>query len=80
MSDVVVYKPRGAITLADNAQWTCRFKIRSETSNRLYTIAQNKKKLHFSCSCMGFKRWRKCKHLESIGLPTDEKPFTGELH
>ncbi len=61
--------------LADNGQWESRFKIPSETSNRVYVIAQHKTKRHWGCSCPGWKRHRHCKHLKELGLPGDEKPF-----
>lgn len=67
-------KPPGSITLSDNAQWTNRFEIRSESSDRIYIIAQNIKKRHFACSCPGYKRFRHCKHLDNLGLPGYEKP------
>jgi len=76
---LIVRKPFGSVALPDNDQWMNRFEIRSESSNRIYIIAQNKRNKHFGCSCPGYKRYRKCKHLESIGLPTNEQPFTGEL-
>jgi hypothetical protein len=60
--------------LEDNAQWTNRFKIHSESSNRVYTIAQNKTKKHFGCSCPGWIHNRKCKHLTQLGLPNYEVP------
>lgn len=63
------------LTLPDNDQWTNRFQVRSETSNRLYTIAQNKKKKHWGCSCPGYRAHRQCKHLSAIGVPNHEKPF-----
>jgi hypothetical protein len=63
------------IALPDNDQWQFRFEIRSESSNRVYTIAQNKKKKHWGCSCPGYKRYRKCKHLQSMGIPTHETPY-----
>ncbi len=61
--------------LPDNNQWENRFEIRSETTNRIYIIAQNKKKRHWGCSCPGWRRHRKCKHLRALGLPNYEKPF-----
>jgi len=66
--------PSGAIALEDNDQWTNRFKVRSATSNRLYIIAQHKKKRHWGCSCPGWRRHRSCKHLTAIGLPGHEEP------
>ncbi len=66
---------RQECVLPDNDQWTNRFEIRSETSNRVYILAQNKKKRHWSCSCPGWKRHRTCKHLASLLLPAYEKPL-----
>ncbi|UOE51318.1 hypothetical protein MTO98_09530 [Mucilaginibacter sp. SMC90] len=63
------------VMLPDNDQWQFRFNIESESSNRLYVIAQNKKKRYWACSCPGWKRFRRCKHLQAVGLPANEKPF-----
>ncbi len=52
--------------LPDNAQYKNRFEIPSASSNRLYVIAQNKKTNQWSCSCPGWIRHRKCKHLTSL--------------
>ena len=71
----VLRKPYGSIALPDNDQWQYRFEIRSQTSDRVYIVAQNKKKKHWSCGCPGWKRHRTCKHLQNIGLPTHEKPY-----
>lgn len=60
--------------LPDNDQWTNRFYIKSETSNRVYVVAQNKKKRHWACSCPAWRRYRHCKHLASLLLPASEKP------
>jgi len=65
---------RSEVALPDNDQWQHRFYIRSETSNRIYTISQNKKNRHWACDCPGYKAHRKCKHLESLNLPCHEKP------
>lgn len=65
--------------LPDNAQWTKRFEIRSQTSDRVYVVAQNKQKRHFGCSCPGWRRYRKCKHLEVLRLPCYERPFEVNL-
>ena len=61
--------------LSDGKQWQNRFEIHSETSDRVYTISQNKKKRHWGCSCPAWRRWRKCKHLTTLGLPCLEKPY-----
>lgn len=56
----------GADILPDNALWTNRLQIRSETSSRLYIVAQSISSGTFGCSCMGWKRHRNCKHLKVI--------------
>lgn len=66
--------PPGAPRLPDNGQWTNRFEIQSESSDRVYTIAQNKKRGHWGCSCPAWRTRRKCKHLRSLGLPEFEQP------
>jgi len=60
--------------LPDNDQWTNRFEIRSQTSNRVYIVAQNKAKRHFGCSCPAYRVHRHCKHLKALALPCYEKP------
>lgn len=70
----VLRVPADANPLPDNDQWQNRFEIKSETSDRVYIVAQNKKKRHFGCSCPGFKRHRRCKHLEALQLPCYERP------
>jgi hypothetical protein len=65
--------------LPDTEQWQNRFTINSETSNRLYTIAQHKNKKHWGCSCPGWKRYRYCKHLTALGIPGNEQPFEVNL-
>jgi len=72
-SELVVRLPEDDV-LPDNEQWVNRFEIRSETSNRVYVVAQNKSKRYFGCSCPGWKRHRRCKHLEALCLPNYEKP------
>lgn len=66
---------RNEMMLPDNDQWEHRFEIRSESSNRVYIIAQNIKKRHWACSCPGWKAHRTCKHLQAIGVPNREKPY-----
>lgn len=78
MNELVLYVEKG-LMLPDNDQWQLRFEIKSESSNRLYTIAQNKKRKHWGCSCPGYKRFRKCKHLQAIGLPTNEVPYEARI-
>jgi hypothetical protein len=56
----------GLSILPDNDRYTNRVEIRSETSNRLYVIAKNKKTSVWSCSCPGWIIHRKCKHLSAL--------------
>jgi hypothetical protein len=70
-----LYIPNDSLTLPDNDQWQNRFEIHSESSNRIYIIAQHKKLKHWGCSCMGWRRFRKCKHLIAIGVPNYERPY-----
>ena len=63
------------VALPDNDQWQNRFEIHSESSDRIYIIAQNKKRKHWGCSCMAWRRYRKCKHLSAVGVPNNEQPF-----
>lgn len=76
----VLKTPINSIALPDNNLWQNRFEIRSQTSDRIYIVAQNKKKRHWSCSCPGWRRYRHCKHLQIIGLPCFEKPHEVEYH
>lgn len=56
---------KGLSILPDNDKYTHRVEIKSETSNRLYIIAKNKKTSVWSCSCPGWIIHRKCKHLKA---------------
>lgn len=60
--------------LPPNDQWENRFEIRSEKSDRIYIVAQNKAKRYWACSCPGWKSYRKCKHLASMQLPSGMVP------
>jgi hypothetical protein len=69
MGNLAIRKPAGAIDLPDNDQWQNRFEIHSESSSRIYVVSQNKKTQKWGCSCPGWIRHRKCKHLtEGCGL------------
>lgn len=76
-TDIVkkIQTPPGCKALADNSEWTNRFEIFSETSDRVYVIAQHKKKGHFGCSCPSWRVRRSCKHLKNLGIPCFEKPY-----
>jgi hypothetical protein len=78
MSNIIV-RPQDSLVLPDNKTFTNRFEIRSETSNAIYIIAQSKKGRWWSCSCFGWLRFRKCKHLITLGLPCLQKPFEAQL-
>ena len=74
MEAPALYIPKG-LQLPDSGQWQFRFDVKSESSTRLYTIAQHKEKKHWGCSCMGWRRYRTCKHLSAMGIPSHEKPY-----
>jgi hypothetical protein len=78
MSNLVIRVPQ-SLLLPDNGQWTNRFYVKSESSDRLYVVSQNKTKRHWGCSCPSYRVRRYCKHLTSIGLPTDEQPYEALL-
>lgn len=63
------------VRLPDLGQWTNRFEIKSQSSNRLYVVSQHKDRRHWGCSCPGWITGRKCKHLAALGLPPHEKPY-----
>ena len=65
--------------LPDNAQWKNRFQIKSESSERLYTISQSKSGKFWGCSCPGWIRHKSCKHLSALGLPGHYTPFEATL-
>jgi hypothetical protein len=73
MNDLTRINP--ADKLPDNAQYTNRFHVASETSNRQYVIAQHKVGRYWTCGCPGWITRRKCRHLETLRLPSNMKPF-----
>jgi hypothetical protein len=52
--------------------WDSQLKIKSETSDRLYTVSRNDLTGLWGCSCPGWRTTRHCKHLQTMGLPTVE--------
>jgi len=56
-------RPPGSKRLDDNVLWMNRFEIHSQTSGRIYIIAQNKASGKFGCSCPAYRTRRHCKHL-----------------
>jgi hypothetical protein len=65
--------------LPDNAAWTNRFQVKSESSDKLYTIAQSKSGRFWGCNCMGWVRHKTCKHLRTLQLPAYQQPFEAQL-
>lgn len=65
--------------LPEGRDWTNRFYVKSESSERLYTIAQNKRHRYWGCDCPGWIGHRKCKHLKALELPWYEKPFEAQI-
>jgi len=76
---MVIHRPPGSAILPDNSQYTNRFEIKSQSSNAIYTVAQSKSGRWWSCSCPGWIRHRKCKHLTALGLPGKQQPFEAAL-
>lgn len=56
----------GSTLLPDNERWTNRFQIKSESSDRLYIIAQQRADGVWGCSCPGWRHHRRCKHLADV--------------
>lgn len=79
MSTLQLYIPPSN-KLPDLGVWINRFEIHSQSSDRVYTIAQHKDKRHWGCSCPGWKSHRTCKHLRELGLPSYEQPKEVTTH
>jgi hypothetical protein len=75
MGNQVTVYIRPEVQLPDNSNWTNRFEIGSETSDRVYVVSQNKTRRHWGCSCPSYRTRRRCKHLIALGLPCYEKPY-----
>ena len=76
----IILPVRKSNVLEDNKLWKNRFEIHSESSDRVYVVSQNIAKGHMGCSCMGWKRYRTCKHLSALGLPGHEEPVNLKLN
>jgi len=79
MAGIVIHRPRGSVKLPDNSAYENRFEIKSETSDAIYIIAQSKSGRWWSCSCFGWIRHKKCKHLDALGLPGKHQPYEALL-
>lgn len=75
----IVRKPAGSKTLPDNAAYTNRFEIRSQSSDSIYIVAQSKTGRWWSCGCFGWIRHKHCKHLKSLQLPGGHQPYEALL-
>ena len=68
---ITIYTPPAALRLPDNDQWTNRFEIRSETSDRIYIIAQNKPNVGgLVCAQVGNRTGTASISAPSASLPT----------
>jgi hypothetical protein len=67
--------PENATKLPDNAAYTNRFEVKSGSSGRVYVISQSKSGRWWGCSCPGWKRHKRCKHLTACGLPGNHEKF-----
>lgn len=62
----------GGVRIADNSPgWTNSIHIRSESSDRLYKVAQRTTDGSWACSCLGWitsakRGQRTCKHLQAM--------------
>ncbi len=80
MSNLAIRVPPNAVRLPPKGEWTNRFEIHSESSGRVYIIAQNIKTQKFGCSCPGYCIHRTCKHLiNGCGLSTMQIHGYGQL-
>ena len=70
---------RDRLLLSDNSQYTNRFEIKSQSSDAIYTVAQSKTGRWWACSCLGWIRHKKCKHLDALGLPGKHRPYEAAL-
>lgn len=61
-----VLQQKGMTVLPDTPTWINRFEIESASSDRIYVIAQRANLSEWGCSCMAWKRYRHCKHLNAV--------------
>ena len=54
--------------------WENRMEITGSSGN-IYVVSQHKTGRYWGCSCPGWKSRKRCKHLETMGLPPNCEPF-----
>ncbi len=75
----IIRLPRNTALLPDNANYVNRFEIRSESSDRVYVVAQSRNGRWWSCGCHGWIRYKRCKHLTALGLPGNHTPHEAQI-
>jgi len=66
-----VKRPENAVEfLPDSGYYRCRFTVKSESSDQIYTVSFNSSPNtgHWVCSCRGCVTHGHCKHLTAAGL------------
>ena len=69
-----IARPPNAVEfLPDNGYYRCRFTVRSDTSDQVYTVSFNSspglgRDGYWCCSCRGCITHGHCKHLRACGL------------
>jgi hypothetical protein len=71
MKNQIAKVQTGLVTLPENATHTNRIEIKSQSSNRVYIVAQSKTSGEWGCSCPGWcmkrpGKERSCKHLKAM--------------
>ena len=66
--------------LPDNAEWTNQFQIKSQSSTRIYIVAQRISDGSWGCSCPGWKANRRCKHLQTLQPTLEGSAKRGNHH
>ena len=79
-NDIQIRRPHGAVSLPPKGEWKNRFEIKSESSGRIYVVAQNVKTQKFGCSCPAYCTRRYCKHLlDGCNLTVNQIHGYGQL-
>lgn len=56
----------GARALPDDQRYKNKLEIRSESSTRLYVVSWDTATTQWACSCPGWLRFRRCKHIATM--------------